>query len=124
MKRSELKKEDLQKIVNISGLEEVICYDLNSKTCILCDDVKAIERQAEGKILIFPYDTDLYSWGSTMASFIEENQIEIPNGCKCWRYLCESGWNYAFYDYKDQMCLKALKKWLRKHKIKDLKIAA
>ena len=119
-KEETMKREDLSRIVNLVGAEEVKCYDRETGKCSSLENLEALSQQEEGKVGIFPYDMELCSKEKGLRWFIEEYNIDIPDYRKRWQYLRESGSNQAFYEYLLDLRLDAMKDWLHEHNILQL----
>lgn len=119
-KEEKMKREDLSRIVNLVGAEEVMCYDRETGKCSSLENLEALSREGEGKVWIFPYDMELCSKNKALRWYSEEYNINIPDGCNRWCYLREEGLDQPFYDYLSDIRLKAMEDWLCKHCISQL----
>lgn len=119
-KQEKIEKDDLSKIMNLIGAEEVMCYDKGTGKCILLENLEALSRQKESEVWIFPYDMELCSKERALRWFREKYDIDIPDDRKRWQYLRESGYEQAFYDYLFDLRLDAMEDWLHEHNISHL----
>lgn len=101
-------------IINKQGVETVTFVDIKQATIVAYDLYQIEDRE---DLLRIPYEDELIPENEILGVYIDDRELQIPEGMSAGEYLHVKGYYYDFLEYKREVLVKAFSDWLVDHQI-------